>query len=149
MNKKLLIILIIFVLIIGVFYYILKSGNGGQGIAAGDKSSSVLNDLKKQSGVSFSKITDSTFVWDTYVEDATSDTNSFAVKGKEFSVEGIDSGSYEAIIQYFEGNGFEAVFIDPTGGSSEYQKSNIGCVVLEASASGKINAGVSCGELTN
>jgi hypothetical protein len=149
MNRSTFLIFVIFLIVIAGVYAVFYNPKASQSLTT-DENSQILNALKKKTDISFSKIADATFSWESYNYDSDGDSaSSTAVSGKQFSATGIQNGDAESIIEYFGDNGFSTVFVDSTTGAVEYEKEDVGCIFQKTGTSGSYNVVVSCGKIMN
>ena len=150
MNRNTFLIFIIFLIVIAGVYVVFCNPKASQSLAT-DENSQILNALKKKTDISFSKIADATFSWESYNHDDSNgdSASSTAVSGKQFSATGIQNGDIEGIVDCFGDNGFSTVFVNSTTGAVEYEKDDVGCIFQKTGVSGSYDVVVSCGKIIN
>lgn len=150
MNRNTFLIFLIFLIVIVGVYVVFYNPKASQSLTT-DENSQILNALKKKTDISFSKITDATFSWESYnYDDSNGDSaSSTAVSGKQFSANGIQNGDAESIVTYFGDNGFSTVFVDGATGAVEYEKDDTGCIFQKSGTSGSYDVVISCGKIIN
>ena len=121
MKNVLIVIIVIALIILGVWYFTAKKES------TTDEISTVLENLKKATGIKFSKIKDVEIKWHTKTETQT-------VQGKGFEVARISQEKSDAIDSFFKDNGFEIDMYNIAAGTvvdlTGYAKDNIGCHVI-------------------
>ncbi|TSC95529.1 MAG: inhibitor of cysteine peptidase [Parcubacteria group bacterium Athens1014_10] len=133
MNKKYyLAILIIFAMIIGFFWLAKNKQKTIFTEENEDEISILLNNLKNETKINFSKSQTAEFKWK--IERA--EITEAAIIGKGFEFKGASTKQYTDVLFFFANNGFEMDIYNITAGAMAglmaYKKDRIACFVLES-----------------